>query len=76
MGGIGVAAKVGLIVTDIVAVAVIVAVGVKTGVIEGVAVGVTLPTGVGVGGTQMGPADKPSPTSGPFTPICVMPMLQ
>ena len=63
---------------DTVAVAEIVAVGVRLGVIEGVGVGTTLPVGVGVGegGTQMGPAVRPIPTSGPFTPTWVVPMAQ
>ena len=60
------AVKVGVNVADTVAVA------------EIVAVGVTLPVGRGVGesGTQMGPAVRPIPTSGPFTPTWVGPTVQ
>lgn len=76
--GSGVVVKVGVTVAGTVAVAELVAVGVRIGVTEGVAVGVTLPVGIGVGegGTQIGPAVTPMPTSGPFTPTCVVPIAQ
>ena len=50
----------------------------RLGVTEGVGVGMTLSVGVGVGegDTQIGPAVRPIPTSGPVTPTCVVPMAQ